>query len=208
MLQVSSGTGAAVTRSFASHGGMQPLGGLLSPKVMPASTEASDRSLVERFLNGSETAFRQLYRRHTPRIRGSVVRLLGADADADADDVVQECWLRACAAFERFRWDSALSTWLCGIGIHAALEVLRRRDRWADDDEALARAPARGPAAGERLDVASALAILPAGQRTVVVLHDVEGYTHEEIAMLLGVVPGTSKSQLAHARAALREALR
>ena len=187
---------------------MQPLAGLLSPKVMPASIEASDRSLVERFLNGSETAFRQLYRRHTGRIRGSVVRLLGPDADADADDVVQECWLRACAALERFRWESALSTWLCGIAIHAALEVLRRRRRWADDDEALARAPTRGPPAGERLDVASALAILPDGQRAVVVLHDVEGYTHEEIATLLGIVPGTSKSQLAHARAALRDALR
>ena len=175
---------------------------------MQALTEASDRSLVERFLNGSETAFRQLYRRHTPRIRGSVVRLLGKDAEADADDVVQECWLRACAALERFRWESALSTWLCGIGIHAALEVLRRRRRWTDGDDALARAPANGPAAGERLDVASALAMLPAGQRAVVVLHDVEGYTHDEIAALLGIVPGTSKSQLAHARAALRDVLR
>lgn len=175
---------------------------------MPAAIEASDRSLVERYLSGSETAFRQLYRRHTARIRGSVVRLLGPDADADADDVVQECWLRACAALESFRWDSALSTWLCGIGIHAALEVLRSRRRWVEDDEALARAPARSAPAGERLDVASALASLPARQRTVVVLHDIEGYTHEEIATLLGIVPGTSKSQLVHARAALRAALR
>ncbi len=164
-----------------------------------------DRTLAEEFLDGSEAAFRQLYRRHTPRLRGLVVRLVGAASD-EADDVVQESWLRACAALERFRWESALSTWLCGIAVRVALEAMRRGARWTSDD-GLEQRPAPGPVPGDGLDVQRALATLPPRQRAVLVLHDVEGYTHDEIAELLGIVAGTSKSQLAHAREALRGVL-
>ncbi len=168
-------------------------------------TQASDRQLALDFLDGSETAFRVLYRRHTPRLRGLVLRLLGGATD-EADDVVQESWLRACAGLARFRWEAALSTWLCGIGVRTALEALRRGKRWSDDAP-LADMPASTPAPGAGLDVERALARLPTRQRTVLVLHDVEGYTHEEIGELLGIVAGTSKSQLAHAREALRSVL-
>ncbi len=168
-------------------------------------TDASDRHLAEEFLSGSEAAFRTLYRRHTPRVRGMVLRLLGRASD-EVDDVVQESWLRACAALERFRWEAALSTWLCGIAVRVALEALRRGARWAED-EVLEFLPAAGPAPGDGIDVERALAELPPRQRAVLVLHDVEGYTHEEVAELLGIVPGTSKSQLAHAREALRGVL-
>ena len=145
-------------------------------------------------------------------MRGVVLRLLrdarnASDDPDDADDVVQESWLRASAALERFRWDSTLSTWLCGIGVHAALEVLRRSRRWVDD-EALDQVAAPDPPPGEGIDMSTALAALPSRQRAVMVLHDVEGYTHDEIAVLLGIVPGTSKSQLTHARSAVRRALR
>jgi RNA polymerase sigma-70 factor (ECF subfamily) len=168
-------------------------------------TQATDRQLALDFLDGSETAFRVLYRRHTPRLRGLVLRLLGGATD-EADDVVQESWLRACAGLAGFRWEAALSTWLCGIGVRTALEALRRGKRWSDD-ASLEEMPARAPAPGAGLDVERALARLPVRQRTVLVLHDVEGYTHEEIGELLGIVAGTSKSQLAHARETLRGAL-
>jgi len=164
-----------------------------------------DRHLAVAFLDGSEAAFRQLYRRHTPRLRGTVVRILGGASD-EADDVVQESWLRACAALDRFRWESALSTWLCGIGVRTALEALRRNPRWAADAE-LERVPAFTRPPDAAIDVERALATLPPRQRAVLVLHDVEGYTHEEIGELLGIVAGTSKSQLAHAREALRATL-
>ena len=191
---------------------MQPSTGLLSLNVMRPRIDVSDRALAQEFLDGSEAAFRQLYQRHTPRMRGVVLRLLRDAHDAgnaadDADDVVQETWLRASAALERFRWESTLSTWLCGIGVHAALEVLRRNRRWVDD-EALDQVAATDPPPGEGIDMSTALAALPSRQRAVMVLHDVEGYTHDEIAVLLGIVPGTSKSQLTHARNAVRRALR
>jgi RNA polymerase sigma-70 factor, ECF subfamily len=174
--------------------------------VMTATPDDPDRALARQYLDGSEAAFRQLYRRHTPRMRGIVLRLLGRNAH-EVDDVVQESWLRACAALDRFRWDSSLSTWLCGIGTHAALEVLRRNARWAGD-AALEFAAANTPTPGDGLDVATALDALPPRQRAVMVLHDLEGYTHDEIAALMGIVPGTSKSQLTHARNAMRSALR
>ena len=168
-------------------------------------TQPTDRQLALAFLDGSETAFRVLYRRHTPRLRGLVLRLLGGATD-EADDVVQESWLRACAGLPGFRWEAALSTWLCGIGVRTALEALRRGRRWGDETS-LDEIPTHTPAPGAGLDVERALARLPQRQRTVLVLHDVEGYTHEEIGELLGIVAGTSKSQLAHAREALRSAL-
>ena len=185
---------------------MQPLSSLLSLMAMKPLPDAPDRALARQYLDGSESAFRQLYRRHTPRMRGVVLRLLGDEA-REVDDVVQDSWLRACAAMDRFRWESTLSTWLCGIAVHAALEVLRRNAQWLDDT-ALERVEHGGPAPGDGMDVTTALGALPARQRAVLVLHDIEGYTHDEIAALLGIVPGTSKSQLAHARRAMRCALR
>ncbi len=167
----------------------------------------SDRQLAVAFLDGSEPAFRQLYRRHTPRMRGLVVRLMGGPNAADeVDDVMQETWLRACAGLDRFRWQSALSTWLCGIAVRTALEALRRSPRWGSDLE-LERQPAPDRAPGDGIDLERAISALPPRQRSVLVLHDIEGYTHDEIAELLGTAAGTSKSQLSHAREALRGVL-
>ncbi len=167
--------------------------------------QATDRQLALEFLEGSEAAFRLLYRRHTPRLRALVLRLLGASPD-EADDVVQETWLRASAALDRFRWEAALSTWLCGIAVRVAREVLRRGRRW-DTEETVEQLPAPGGYPGDGIDVERAVAALPARQRAVLVLHDLEGYTHEEIGELLGIVAGTSNSQLAHARETLRGSL-
>ena len=166
----------------------------------------SDRDLAAAVVrNGDETAFRLLYRRHTPRLYQVLLRLLQGDV-AEAEDAVQETWLRAALALDSFRWESAFPTWLTGIGLNVARHALRARRRSpvsvTDPEPA---APPQHP--DGRLDLERAIARLPDGYRTVLVLHDVEGWTHEEIGLRLDIAPGTSKSQLSAARRAMRSLL-
>jgi RNA polymerase sigma-70 factor (ECF subfamily) len=176
--------------------------------VADAADREPDRELVTRFLAArSETAFRRLYRRHTPRLYQTVLRLVGGSG-AEAEDVVQEVWLRAADRLEGFRWVSSLSTWLTGIAVNVCRETRRSRPR--EVEAAAEHEPAAGsldPPGSGALDLERALAALPDGYRRVVILHDVEGYTHEETARLLGIEAGTSKSQLHQARWALRRLL-
>jgi RNA polymerase sigma-70 factor (ECF subfamily) len=159
---------------------------------------APDRDLVATFLERrDEPSFRLLYRRHAPRLYALLLRVTGGRA-GEAEEAMQETWARALVALPRFRWDSALSTWLCGIAIRCARELARS-----------APPAASGPAllAAEKPALRTALAALPRGYREVLLLHDVHGHTHEEIAGMLDIEPGTSKSQLSRARRALRAAL-
>jgi RNA polymerase sigma-70 factor, ECF subfamily len=167
----------------------------------------SDRELVEAVVTAQdELAFRELYRRHTPRLYQLVLRLVGSEQDAE--DVVQEAWIRATEAAANFRWESGFNTWLTGIAINRFRELLRKRNRWPSLAlEQVAEPEARPDSAGERVDLERALSLLPLGYRTVLVLHDLEGYRHEEIADQLGIAPGTSKSQLFHARRYVRALL-
>jgi RNA polymerase sigma-70 factor (ECF subfamily) len=129
------------------------------------------------------------------------------DSDADAEDVLQETWLRAVARLGAFEWRSGLGTWLASIAINTARDVLDRHGRWLSvelEEEMLGSEPHGGM---EQLDLERALVRLPAGCRAVFVLHDVEGFTHEEIAAQFGYTAGTSKSQLFRARRALRKML-
>ncbi len=165
----------------------------------------SDPELVAALLRGrEESVFRELYRRHTPRLYRLALRLLGGDVHA-AEDAVQETWMRAVRGLESFRGESALYTWLHSIGIHVAQDALRRQRRGREDvwDESF-DPPVPAPPLGERIDLERAIALLPEGYRTALVLHDVEGMTHEDIAASIGVSVGTSKSQLHRARRALR----
>jgi RNA polymerase sigma-70 factor (ECF subfamily) len=169
-------------------------------------TAPSDEApLLERVRRGEEAAFRTLYRRHTPRLFGLVHRLLGARL-GETEDVVQEAWLRAVKGLPGFRGESLFSTWLSGIAIRCALETLRRRAS-GDGAECLGVALGR-PKLDLALDLESAVAVLPDGYRKVLVLHDIEGRTHAEIAALLEIEEGTSKSQLSRAREAVRARLR
>ena len=164
-------------------------------------TSPDDRTL-ERLRRGDEAAFRELYRLHTPRLFAVALRLLSRRADAE--DAVQEGWLRAVRGLAGFRGESAFATWLTGIVIRCALEALRKRGpAYSGSAEATVN-----HAPHLALDLERAIAALPDGYRTVLMLHDVEGLTHDEIAGLLEIEPGTSKSQLFHARRALRDHLR
>lgn len=171
------------------------------------SAEASDRALAERVSrDGDERAFRVLYRRHTPVLYPFALRLLGGD-ELEAEDAVQETWIRATRALSGFRWEASLRTWLLGILLNVCRNLFRRRDRrWLELKEDPV-APVPGVDAEARIDLESAIALLPPGYRSVLVLHDVEGHRHEEIGALLEISPGTSKSQLFHARRALRALL-
>jgi RNA polymerase sigma-70 factor (ECF subfamily) len=171
-------------------------------------SSADDRSLADAVAGtGDERAFRELYRRHTPALYQLVLRMLGG-VSADAEDVVQEAWIRAVRQLAKFRWESSLRTWLSAIGLNLAREVLRRRAR-ARTEEYDERLELHAPPVrdGERIDLERAIARLPNGYRTVLVLHDVEGYTHEEISRQLQIAVGTSKSQLFDARRAVRSLL-
>jgi RNA polymerase sigma-70 factor (ECF subfamily) len=166
-------------------------------------TDKSDRDLVAALLEkGDEDAFRELYKRYTPRLYRTVLSVLDGQ-EHEAEDVVQETWLRAATALERFRWGSSLSTWLSAIAINRAREVLRSRKRWTGGLP-VEDLPAAPVSVSERIDLERAVSRLPAGYRSIYEMFDVQGYSHEEIATRLGIAPGTSKSQLFHARRSLR----
>ncbi len=172
-----------------------------------AVPEPSDRDLSDRIVReGDEAAFRVLYRRHTPALLPFVLRVM-AGAEADAEDVVQDTWLRAVRALPRFRWESSLRTWLMGIGLNRAREILRKHARVPTPAPEHVEAWVAPPPTGDRLDLERAIACLPDGYRTVLLLHDVEGFTHPEISERLDIAIGTSRSQLHHARRTLRRLL-
>ena len=171
------------------------------------SLEPTDRALADQVIrDGAESAFRALYRRHTPGLYQFVLRLVGGN-EHDADDVVQDTWVRAVQKLGSFRWRSALKTWLFGIALNRCRELFRRKDRnWLEVSEDLELKMVT-PSHHERIDLEVALRNLPEGYRAVLVLHDVEGYTHDQIGDMLEVTPGTSKSQLFHARRMMRTLL-
>jgi RNA polymerase sigma-70 factor (ECF subfamily) len=161
-------------------------------------------------LAGDPSAERAMYDAHVDRVFRLVYRMAG-DLDR-AQDYTQETFIRAFARLKEFRGEAALSTWLCSIAISITLNGLRKVRRMMEREVALndeisvgRTVPAADPDLKERLT--QAIESLPDGYRVVFVMHDVEGYTHEEIASSLGVHPGTSKAQLFRARTRLREAL-
>jgi RNA polymerase sigma-70 factor (ECF subfamily) len=167
-------------------------------------TEPTDRELVDAVeRRGDERAFRVLYRRHTPRLYRIACRLT-EDRGGVADDVVHDTWLRASARFASFEWRSSLPTWLTGFLINRVRELQRGWAREGGGPDDLAGAESHPVPLDDRLDLREAIARLPAGYRAAVVLHDIEGYTHEDIAGLLGIDVGTSRSQLSRARQSLR----
>jgi RNA polymerase sigma factor (sigma-70 family) len=173
-----------------------------------AEDSVPDRDLAERVATKRDpAAFRALYGRHTPALYAIAMRLTGQPADAE--DVVHDTWLRAVDALPRFEWRSSLRTWLTSILVNCTRELERQARPVLPFEEDLApgEPPPQLPRDVDPLDLEAAIHALPPGYRRVLVLHDVEGFTHDDIAGLLGIDPGTSKSQLARARRRLRRAL-
>jgi len=175
-----------------------------------APETVEERELISRVLAGDPSAERALYDAHVDRVFRLAYRMAG-DMDR-AQDYTQETFIRAFSRLQTFRGDAALSTWLGSIAISVTLnglrKVRRRNEREVGLDDftpAGHTRPEAEPDLKTRLN--QAIDDLPEGYRAVFVMHDVEGYTHEEIGASLGVHPGTSKAQLFRARARLREAL-
>ncbi len=171
---------------------------------------ADERALVARAIAGDPAAERALYDLHVGRVYRVAFRVAGDDDLAR--DITQDTFVRAFDRLPEFRHDAAFATWLHRIALSVALNAidkvqrLRRHEAPLEDGLAAA-APDRRADPDLRARLADAIDALPPGYRAVFVLHDVEGYTHEEIGAALGVRPGTSKAQLFHARARLRQRL-
>jgi RNA polymerase sigma-70 factor (ECF subfamily) len=167
-----------------------------------------DATLVAAAKAGDSAAMRALYDRHAARVYAVVRRI--APEESLADDWAQETWVRAFRSLPKFRGDSAFGTWVLRIAINSALHEARRiRRRWQGevslDPSTAGVERASEPVLRTRLE--RALAELPEGMRRILVLHDVEGYDHEEIATILGNRASTCRSQLFKARAKMRELL-
>lgn len=173
-----------------------------NPDVAPAESEAVDAMLAAA---GDALAFERLYRRHLARVSSLARRMIGPD---DADDATQAVFIRAWEKLSTFRGESAFGTWLHRLAINVMLA--RRttlgieRGRFQDSEGAVESLTSRSKQPELSLDFEEAIERLPDGAREIFVLHDIEGYKHEEIAGMLGIVAGTSKAQLHRARMALR----
>ena len=174
------------------------------PRTGGVAGVEDDRDDVTAAAGGDRRAFERLYRRHGQRVFALCLRMT-ADR-ALAEELVQDVFVRVWQKLGTFRGDAAFATWLHRVAVNVVLGRSTRADG-VTDDAALAEAPARPVAVGDRLDLEAAIAALPQGARRVFVLHDVEGYTHEEIGGVLGITAGGSKAQLHRARLLLREAL-
>lgn len=179
------------------------------------NSDDADIGLVEKFIKKrDERAFRALYRRHTPNLYRLALRLAGG-AEVDAQDIIQDMWLRASRVLPDFEWKSSLRTWLTGILINCARELERSRKRRREeelpggetDGPIGTHAFRRAASTAGLTEIEQLILRLPDGCRHVLTLHDIEGYTHEEIGELLEISAGTSKSQLHYAREILRSAL-
>ena len=175
---------------------------------MNSDDAAIDRKLVRDLVRRrDQQAFASLYERHSSHLYRLALRLTAGDDDI-AQDLVHDAWVRAVQRLAAFQWRSQLRTWLAGFVVSLWREQQREVSRDAPFDEHVADSDAAWPDQGDRVDLERAIAQLPPGFREVLVLHDVEGFTHEDIGTLLGIRPGTSKSQLSRARSAMRRLLR
>lgn len=184
--------------------------------VSPPSPADADLALVRAAAAGELGAFETLYRRHVDRIYGLCLRLVQGDV-ARAEQATQDAFVRAWEKLASFRGESLFSTWLHRLTVNVVLGEYRLLRRWTtfedatgveeDVDSHLPDPASEHPQArvGDRLDLERALAKLPPGARTVLMLHDVEGYQHDEIAALTGIAVGTSKAQLHRARKLMKE---
>ena len=184
----------------------------MTDTTTPQVAAETDAAMARLAAAGDTCAFESLYRRHAGRVHGVITRLVGGQG-VRAEDLTQEAFVRAWQALPKFRFESAVSTWLHRLAVTTALMELRSRrsgpsfDESEDALEDLGMADSAGNGTALSMDLERAVATLPSRARAVLVLHDVEGWKHEEIAAELGMAVGSSKAQLHRARHLLRERL-
>ncbi|HTV00529.1 MAG TPA: RNA polymerase sigma factor [Luteitalea sp.] len=175
------------------------------------TSHAADVRLAARCRTGDLAAFEELYRAQSQRLYAVAYRMLGHAEDAE--DMLQEIFLLAFRKLPTYKGDSSLGTWLYRLGVNACLDRLRSKARrndqqteWLDGELPPSGAVTADDGKGvvSRLDLERALRELPAGCRAAFLLHDVEGFEHREVATMLGIAEGTSKSQVHKARQRLR----
>lgn len=179
---------------------------------MSKTSPTKDRTdhLVERAQRGDIAAFEALYRQESGRVYALCLRMAGNASTAE--ELTQDVFVRVWQKLGLFRFQSAFGTWVHRLAVNVVLQKLRSDKRRAkrihltDDIQRFDGAGGRATP-GKRIDIERALETLPPGAKTVFLLHDVEGYKHEEIAELIGSAVGTSKAQLHRARKLLRKAL-
>ena len=170
---------------------------------------AESDGVVRRAQQGDVEAFERIYRSSAPAVYAVCRRMLGDEREAK--ELLQDAFVRAWERLTQFRGQSSLDTWLHRVAVNVVLEHLRRAKRdalrmVATDDDDFGASPER-VSVESRMELAAALDRLPAGSRTVLVLHDIEGYSHDEIAEMTGIAAGTSRAQLWRARRALSKML-
>jgi RNA polymerase sigma-70 factor (ECF subfamily) len=184
---------------------------MTQPAIALDDQQRSDeRDLIARVLRGDRVAGRMLYDAHAPRVYGLVYRMCG-DRQL-ADELTQDAFVRAFARLDGFRGESAFGTWLHRIAVTVALNAMRKvrrlHKREVELDDADRVNESDGPTDPHlRARLIQAIEALPDGMRVALIMHDIEGYTHQEIADTLGIAVGTSKSRLFDARTRLRAAL-
>jgi RNA polymerase sigma-70 factor (ECF subfamily) len=172
---------------------------------------ASEADLIERCRKNEPGAFEQLYRQHAARVYSVACRLAGSGTEGE--DLTQEIFVQVFRKLASFKGEAALGTWIYRLATNHCLDYLRGRDARARrstesfEDEGLTGRSVTGPLRADRIDLERAIAKLSPGYRAAFVLHDVEGFEHHEIASILGIAEGTSKSQVHKARIKLREYL-
>jgi RNA polymerase sigma factor (sigma-70 family) len=168
----------------------------------------SERADVALAAAGDQQAFERLYRSHAARIHSLVRRMVAGDGDAD--ELVQDAFVRAWQRLSTFRGESAFGTWLHRLTVNLVLNWQKSRNRGRklfDDEAEIELQSARRETPEASMDLEAALKLLPKGARQIFVLHDVEGFKHEEIGELLEITSGTSKAQLHRARMLMRKHL-
>jgi RNA polymerase sigma-70 factor (ECF subfamily) len=180
------------------------------PLRSDSEQSAADQTVdVARAAAGDVSAFERMYRAHVPRVHSLVRRMTGGH---DTDEITQDIFVRVWQKLASFRGDSAFTTWLHRLAVNVIIERFRvdtaRRRRLYDGEDIFETLPAPSRSRDLSMDFETALTKLPDGAREIFVLHDVEGYKHQEIAALLEISAGTSKAQLHRARMMLRRHLR
>lgn len=177
----------------------------------PHAAAANNGDVIRRAQSGDTAAFELLYREHSPRVFALCLRLSGGTRD-EASELMQDVFIRAWRGLGGFRGESAFSSWLHRLTVNAMLESVRSEKRRTArvlpmEDPSTLGAQAVSASPDLKMDLERAIAGLPEGARLAFVLHEIEGYQHDEIAKQLGIASGTVKAQLHRARKLLIKAL-